>query len=219
MEKLPRIKIYNSLSQKKEELVPFEGNKVRMYVCGPTVYDSAHLGHARSAVSFDIIQRYLRHAGYDVLFARNFTDIDDKIIDRAAREGVSCEEISEKYIKEYRDDMASIGVQTPDAEPRVTTHLEQIKALIEKIMDKGFAYRSGNDVFFSVRKFPGYGTLSGRSLDHMLEGVRIDVNERKEDPLDFALWKESRPGEPAWPSPWGEGRPGWHIECSVMSNI
>ena len=217
MEKLPRIKIYNSLSQKKEELVAFEGNKVRMYVCGPTVYDSAHLGHARSAVSFDIIQRYLRHAGYEVLFARNFTDIDDKIIDRAAREGVSCEEISEKYIKEYKDDMASVGVQTPDAEPRVTTHLEQIRALIEKIMDKGFAYRSGNDVFFSVRKFPGYGALSGRSLDHMLEGVRIDVNERKEDPLDFALWKESRPGEPAWPSPWGDGRPGWHIECSVMS--
>ena len=212
-----RIRIYNSLSQKKEDLIAFEGNKVRMYVCGPTVYDSAHLGHARSAVSFDVIQRFLRYAGYDVLFARNFTDIDDKIINRSNQEGVSCDEISEKYIKEYKEDMASIGVETPDAEPRVTEHLEQITALIEKIMEKGFAYRSGNNVFFSVRKFPGYGKLSGHSLDHMLEGVRIDVNEEKEDPLDFALWKESKPGEPSWKSPWGDGRPGWHIECSVMS--
>ncbi len=215
--KPPRIKIYNSLSQKKEDLVPFEGNKIRMYVCGPTVYDSAHLGHARSAVSFDVIQRFLRYAGYDVLFARNYTDIDDKIITRSNQEGVNCDEISEKYIKEYREDMASIGVETPDVEPRVTEHLEQIIALIEKIIEKGFAYRSGNNVFFSVRKFPDYGKLSCRSLDHMLEGVRIDVNEEKEDPLDFALWKESKPGEPAWKSPWGDGRPGWHIECSVMS--
>ena len=217
MEKPPAIKIYNSLSRKKETLVPFERNRVRMYVCGPTVYDSAHLGHARSAVSFDVIQRYLRHAGYDVLFARNFTDIDDKIINRSIKEGVSCDEISEKYIEEYRSDMASIGVQTPDVEPRVTGHLEQIITVIEKIMEKGFAYRSGGDVFFSVRKFADYGALSGRSLDHMLEGARIDVNEQKKDPLDFALWKESKSGEPAWESPWGEGRPGWHIECSVMS--
>jgi len=213
----PKIKIYNSLSQKKEHLIPFEGNKIRMYVCGPTVYDSAHLGHARSAVSFDVIQRFLRYAGYDVLFARNFTDIDDKIINRSREERVSCEEISEKYIREYKEDMSSIGVQTPDVEPKVTEHLEQIAALIEKIMEKGFAYRSGNNVFFSVRKFPDYGKLSGRSLDHMLEGVRIDVNEEKEDPLDFALWKKSKPGEPFWKSPWGKGRPGWHIECSVMS--
>ena len=179
---LPKIKIYNSLSQKKEDLIPFEGDKIRMYVCGPTVYDSAHLGHARSAVSFDIIQRFLRYAGYDVLFARNYTDIDDKIITRANQEGVSCDEISEKYIKEYREDMASIGVETPDIEPRVTEHVGQIVALIEKIIEKGFAYRSGNNVFFSVRKFPEYGKLSCRSLDHMLEGVRIDVNEEKERP-------------------------------------
>ncbi len=214
---LPPIKIYNSLSQKKEDLVPFEGNKIRMYVCGPTVYDSAHLGHARSAVAFDVIQRFLRHVGYEVTFVRNFTDIDDKIITRAKQEGVSCDEISEKYIKEYKRDMASIGVETPDVEPRVTDHLEQIKTLIEKIIEQGFAYRSGNNVFFSVRKFSSYGKLSCRSLDHMLEGVRIDINEDKEDPLDFALWKESKPGEPGWNSPWGYGRPGWHIECSVMS--
>ena len=178
----PRIKIYNSLSQKKEDLVPFEGNKVRMYVCGPTVYDSAHLGHARSAVSFDVIQRFLRYSGYDVLFARNFTDIDDKIITRSNQEGISCEEISEKYIKEYKDDMASIGVETPDSEPRVTEHLEQITALIEKIMEKGFAYRSGNNVFFSVRKFPDYGKLSRRSLDHMPRGRENRRKRRKGGP-------------------------------------
>ncbi len=214
---LPKIKIYNSLSQTKEPLIPFERTKIRMYVCGPTVYDSAHLGHARSAVSFDVIQRFLRHAGYDVFFVRNFTDIDDKIINRANEQGVSCEEISESYIDEYRRDMASVGVQTPDVEPKVTEHLEQIKELIEQILHKGFAYQSGNNVYFSVRKFPSYGNLSGRSLDHMLEGVRIDLSEDKKDPLDFALWKESKPGEPSWSSPWGEGRPGWHIECSVMS--
>ncbi len=218
MEKTPpRIKIYNSLSRTKEHLVPFEGNKIRMYVCGPTVYDSAHLGHARSAVSFDVIQRFLRHAGYQVLFVRNFTDIDDKIINRANEQEVSCEEISERYIDEYRRDMDSVGVQSPDIEPKVTEHLEQIKELIERIMQKGFAYRSGNNIYFSVRKFPSYGKLSGRTLDHMLEGVRIDLNEDKDDPLDFALWKESKPGEPSWSSPWGKGRPGWHIECSVMS--
>jgi len=215
--KLPKIKIYNSLTQNKEEMQAHEGNKVRMYACGPTVYDSAHLGHARSAVSFDIIQRFLRYAGYDVTFVRNFTDIDDKIINRAKELGVPFEEISEKFIQEYKDDMASIGVQTPDIEPKVTEHVDKIIELIQKIIDRGHAYVSGNDVFFSVRKFKEYGKLSKRSVDNMLEGVRIDVNEKKEDPLDFALWKGVKEGEPSWPSPWGDGRPGWHIECSVMS--
>ena len=214
---LPTINIYNTLTQKKEELVPVEGNKIRMYACGPTVYDSAHLGHARSAVSFDIIQRFLRYAGYDVTFVRNYTDIDDKIIKRAKELGVPSNEISEKYIEEYREDMASIGVQTPDVEPKVTEHVDRIIKLIQEIIDRGHAYISGKDVFFSVRKFKEYGKLSKRSVDNMLDGVRIDVNEQKEDPLDFALWKGAKEGEPSWPSPWGEGRPGWHIECSVMS--
>jgi len=214
---LPKITVYNTLTQKKEELIPHDGNKIRMYACGPTVYDSAHLGHARSAVSFDVIQRFLRHAGYDVTFVRNYTDIDDKIIKRANELGVPSEEISEKYIKEYRDDMESIGVQTPDVEPKVTEHVDRIIELIQKIIDRGHAYISGKDVFFSVRKFKEYGKLSKRSVDNMLEGVRIDVNEQKEDPLDFALWKGAKDGEPSWPSPWGDGRPGWHIECSVMS--
>ena len=214
---LPKITIYNTLTQKKEELIPHKGNKIRIYACGPTVYDSAHLGHARSAVSFDIIQRFLRYAGYDVTFVRNYTDIDDKIINRANELGVTSEEISEKYIQEYKEDMASIGVQTPDIEPKVTDHVDKIIELIQKIIGRGHAYVSGNDVFFSVRKFEEYGKLSKRSVDYMLEGVRIDVNEQKEDPLDFALWKKSKPGEPSWKSPWGDGRPGWHIECSVMS--
>ncbi len=213
----PKIIIYSSLTQKKEELVPQEGKKIRIYACGPTVYDSAHLGHARSAVSFDIIQRFLRHAGYDVTFVRNYTDIDDKIINRAKELGLDCKEISEKYIQEYKHDMASIGVQTPDMEPKVTEHIDNIIAIIQKIIDRGYAYVSGNDVFFSVRKFREYGKLSKRSIDNMLEGVRIDINEKKEDPLDFALWKGAKEGEPSWSSPWGKGRPGWHIECSAMS--
>lgn len=214
---LPKIKTFNTLTRQKEEIVPHEGNKIRMYACGPTVYDSAHLGHARSAVSFDIVQRFLRYAGYDVTFVRNYTDVDDKIIKRANELGVEPKEISEKYIQEYKDDMASIGVQTPDVEPKVTEHIDQIIEMIEKIMEKGFAYQKGGDVFFSVRKFEEYGKLSGRSVDSMLDGVRIDLNENKEDALDFALWKSAKEGEPSWPSPWGEGRPGWHIECSVMS--
>lgn len=211
------IKIYNTITDSKEELVPNEDNKIGMYVCGPTVYDSAHLGHARSAVSFDVIQRFLRKAGYDVTFVRNFTDVDDKIIKRANELGVSSDEIAERYIKEYKDDMASLNVQTPDHEPRVTEHIPQIIELIEKIIEKGYAYQVGSDVFFSVRKFKNYGKLSHRTLENMLEGTRIDVNEQKKDPLDFALWKGAKPDEPSWDSPWGKGRPGWHIECSVMS--
>ncbi len=214
---LPKITTYNSLTKQKEEIVPHEGNKIRMYACGPTVYDSAHLGHARSAVSFDIVQRFLRYAGFEVTFVRNYTDVDDKIIQRAKELEVSPKEISEKYIQEYKDDMASIGVETPDVEPKVTEHIDQIIKMIEKILEKGHAYQVDDDVFFSVRKFKEYGKLSGRSVDSMLDGVRIDINEKKEDPLDFALWKGAKEGEPFWESPWGKGRPGWHIECSVMS--
>lgn len=216
-ENLPKITIYNSLTQKKEKLISQKGKKIRIYACGPTVYDSAHLGHARSAVSFDVIQRFLRYVGYDVTFVRNYTDVDDKIIKRANELGVPSEKISERYISEYKQDMAAIGVQTPDVEPKVTEHIDKIIDVIKKIIDRGHAYVSGNDVFFSVRKFKGYGKLSKRSTDNMLEGVRIDINEKKEDPLDFALWKGAKGDEPSWSSPWGKGRPGWHIECSAMS--
>ena len=214
---LPVVKIYNTITDTKEDLVPYEDGKIGIYVCGPTVYDSAHLGHARSAVSFDIINRFLRKLGYDVTFVRNFTDVDDKIIKRANEQGVTSLEIAERYIKDYKEDMESLNVQTPDVEPRVTDHIKQRIEVIEKIIEQGYAYQVDSDVFFSVRKFKNYGKLSHRSLENMLEGTRIDVNEQKRDPLDFALWKSAKPDEPSWDSPWGKGRPGWHIECSVMS--
>lgn len=215
--KLPEIKLYNTVSRKKETFSPKTPGKVGIYVCGPTVYDSAHLGHARSAVSFDFIRRFLVHAGYEVNFVRNYTDVDDKIINRANETGKTSEEIAETYIKDYSEDMKALKVQTPDVEPRVTTHIPQIIALVEKIIASGLAYESDGDVFFSVGKFKEYGKLSRRTLDSMLEGVRIDLNEKKDDALDFALWKAAKPGEPSWDSPWGKGRPGWHIECSAMS--
>jgi cysteinyl-tRNA synthetase len=212
-----KVTLYNTLTQNKEELVPYEKNKIKMYVCGPTVYDAAHLGHARAAVTFDVIERFLSHIGYEVTYVRNFTDIDDKIITRANETGIPPEEISERYIREYREDMASIGVRRPTVEPKVTEHVPEIIELIERIIDNGYAYLSGDDVFFSVKKFKGYGKLSKRDPDDMLAGTRIDINEKKEDPLDFALWKGTKPGEPFWESLWGKGRPGWHIECSTMS--
>ncbi len=214
---MKEITLYNTLTQKKEELVPLTEGKIRMYVCGPTVYSSAHLGHARAAVTFDVIDRFLTHLGYEVTYVRNFTDIDDKIINKSNETGVPAEEISEKFIQEYKDDMASIGVRTPTVEPKVTEHIPEIIELIEKIIESGHGYESGGDVFFSVKKFQEYGKLSKRDPDDMLAGIRIDINEQKEDPLDFALWKAAKPGEPAWDSPWGKGRPGWHIECSTMS--
>jgi cysteinyl-tRNA synthetase len=212
-----KVMLYNTLSQKKEELVPYSQNKIKMYVCGPTVYSSAHLGHARAAVTFDVIERFLSHIGYEVTYVRNFTDIDDKIISKANETGVPALEISEKYIQEYKEDMASIGVKSPTIQPKVTEHVPEIVEMIERIIDNGHAYQSGDDVFFSVKKFKGYGKLSRRDPDDMLAGARIDINEKKEDPLDFALWKGTKPGEPFWESPWGNGRPGWHIECSLMS--
>jgi len=212
-----KVTLYNTLTQKKEELVPYSENKIKMYVCGPTVYSSAHLGHARAAVTFDVIKRFLTHLGYEVTYVRNFTDIDDKIIAKANETGVAAHEISEKYIKEYQEDMASIGVKSPTIQPKVTEHVPEIVEMIQRIIDNGHAYQSDGDVFFSVKKFNGYGKLSRRDPDDMMAGTRIDINEKKEDPLDFALWKSAKPGEPYWESPWGNGRPGWHIECSLMS--
>ncbi|MGH7800561.1 MAG: cysteine--tRNA ligase [Thermodesulfobacteriota bacterium] len=212
-----KIKVYNTLSQKKEDLIPFEGKTVRMYVCGPTVYSSVHLGHARAAITFDVITRFLRKAGYKVEYARNYTDVDDKIINKSKETGVPPEEVARIYTEEYKNDMFNLGVETPTHEPKVTEHIPEIIDLIKTIIDKGYAYQSDGDVFFSIKMFRGYGKLSKRAPDEMLAGIRVDINEKKEDPLDFALWKGVKPGEPWWKSPWGKGRPGWHIECSAMS--
>jgi len=214
---LKKVKIYNTLSQRKDVLVPKDGKLVRMYVCGPTVYDSAHLGHARAALTFDILKRFLTHIGYEVKYVRNITDIDDKIIDRSNELGIPAKELSEKYTEEYQEDMSALGILEPDHQPKVSDHIPDIINLIENLIDKDIAYESGGDVYFSIKKFIGYGKLSKRTPDDMLAGIRIDINEQKDDPLDFTLWKAAKPGEPSWESPWGKGRPGWHIECSTMS--
>jgi len=212
-----RLKLYNTLTHRKEDFIPYDNHKIGIYVCGPTVYDSAHLGHARAAVMFDVITRFLSELGYKVTYVRNFTDVDDKIINKSKETGLPPEEIASRYTIEYREDMASLGVNMPDYEPKVTEHIPEIIELIKIIIDRGYAYQSGGDVFFSIKKFHEYGKLSKRSPDDMLEGARVDINEQKQDPLDFALWKGAKPGEPNWDSPWGKGRPGWHIECSTMS--
>jgi cysteinyl-tRNA synthetase len=188
-----------------------------MYSCGVTVYDLSHVGHARMLMVFDVISRYLRFAGYRVTFVRNFTDIDDKIIRRASQEGVPAREVSERYIAAFREDIAALEALPPEVEPRATEHVPEMVALIERLVAGGFAYVVDGDVYFEVRRFPPYGRLSGKNLDDLLAGARVDVDERKRDPRDFALWKAAKPGEPSWPSPWGPGRPGWHIECSAMS--
>ncbi len=211
------MRLYNTLARATEPLKPLRDREVRMYVCGVTVYDLCHIGHARSAIVFDVLQRYLRARGYRVTFVKNFTDIDDKIINRANAEGVPAREISERYIEEFRLDMAAIGVAAADVEPKATDHIPEMVALIERLVARGVAYVVDGDVYFEVRRFPGYGKLSGKNLDDLVAGARVDVDERKRDPRDFALWKSSKPGEPSWPSPWGPGRPGWHIECSAMS--
>src|SRR5262245_5941924 len=208
---------FNTQSRRKEELVPRRGGELGIYVCGVTVYEVSHIGHGRSAIVFDVIRRYLRHRGHAVKFVKNFTDIDDKIIRRANQEGVSAREVSERYIAEYRTDMASLGVLPPDVEPKATEHIPQMIALIERLIQKGMAYPVDGDVYFEVRRFPGYGKLSGKNLEDLQAGARVEVDERKRDPLDFALWKATKPGEPSWKSPWGEGRPGWHLECSAMA--
>ena len=211
------IRVYNTLTRRKEELVPLRPGEIRMYVCGVTVYDLSHVGHARSALVFDVIRRYLRYRGYVVRFIRNFTDVDDKIIKRAHEEGVPPGELAERYIEEYRKDMAALAILPADVEPKATDHIPQMIKLIERLVAKEVAYPLDGDVYFEVKRFPRYGRLSGKNLDELQAGARVEVDERKRDPLDFALWKASKEGEPAWPSPWGPGRPGWHIECSAMS--
>jgi len=211
------LRIYNTLERKKVPFVPVRPGRVSMYVCGPTVYDSCHIGHARSVIVFDVILKYLKAAGFDVTYVRNFTDVDDKIINRAGQLGVDTSEVAEKYIKEFYEDMDALHIERATIEPRATEHIDKIIALIEKLLEKGMAYRINGDVFYSVEKFENYGKLSGRRLEEMEAGSRVDIDERKRNPFDFALWKSLKPGEPAWDSPWGKGRPGWHIECSAMS--
>ncbi|MBM4340804.1 MAG: cysteine--tRNA ligase [Deltaproteobacteria bacterium] len=211
------LRIYNTLTGKKEEFHSLRGKEVGMYACGVTVYDLCHIGHARSAIVFDVIYRYFLYRGYNVTFVRNFTDIDDKIIKRANEEGVDYRTIAEKYIEEFNIDMGGLGLERPSFEPKATDHITGMIDLISTLIEKGVAYQREGDVFFSVEKFKDYGKLSGRNLEEMQAGARVEIDEKKENPLDFALWKSSKPGEPFWKSPWGEGRPGWHIECSVMS--
>lgn len=212
------LQIYNSRTRQKEEFVPIEPGRVRMYVCGMTVYDLCHLGHARVMVVFDVVYRYLRARGYAVEYVRNITDIDDKIIDRAHERGESCGALTERFIAAMHEDADALGILPPTQEPRATAHMEEILAMIRVLVDKGHAYVAANgDVYYAVASFDGYGRLSGKDPRELRAGARVEVGEAKHDPLDFALWKASKPGEPAWDSPWGAGRPGWHIECSAMS--
>jgi len=211
------MQLYNTLSRRKEAFKPLTPGKVGLYACGVTVYDDCHLGHARSCVAFEILVRYLRWRGFQVTWVRNYTDIDDKILIRAQELGVAWKEVAERYIASFQEDMAALGVPLAQIEPRATEHIPQIIDLIRRLQDQGFAYAAGGDVFFRVRRFPGYGKLSGQSLEDIQAGARVEVDPNKEDPLDFVLWKGSKLGEPAWDSPWGPGRPGWHIECSAMS--
>jgi cysteinyl-tRNA synthetase len=211
------LRVYNTLSGGKEEFEPLTPGKVRMYVCGVTVYDYSHIGHARANVVFDVIYRYLRYLGYEVTYVRNYTDIDDKIINRANKEGIPFSAVSERFIEEFDRDMAELGLERPTFQPKATDHVPEIIALVQALVDKGAAYAAGGDVYFCVEKFAPYLKLSKRNLEEMQAGARIEVDERKRHPMDFALWKEAKPGEPFWESPWGRGRPGWHIECSAMS--
>ncbi|MBS1189435.1 MAG: cysteine--tRNA ligase [Rhodocyclaceae bacterium] len=213
------LKIHNSLTREKQVFVPIEPGKVRMYVCGMTVYDYCHLGHARVMVVFDMVYRWLKAGGFDVTYVRNITDIDDKIIRRAAENGETIQALTDRFIAYMHEDADALGVQRPDFEPRATEYVPQMLDMIGKLESNGLAYRAvDGDVNFAVRKFDGYGKLSGKSLDDLRAGERVEIDSAKQDPLDFVLWKHAKPGEPAWESPWGEGRPGWHIECSAMSS-
>jgi cysteinyl-tRNA synthetase len=212
------LHIYNSLTRKKDSFTPITPGKIRLYVCGMTVYDFCHLGHARVMVVFDIVVRYLRARGFDVTYIRNITDIDDKIIKRAQENGEDIGALTARFIRAMNEDAATLGVLPPDAEPRATVHMPQILSMIGKLVERGFAYQAKNeDVYYHVRKFTPYGALSGKTLDELKIGARVEIGEDKDDPLDFVLWKAAKPGEPQWDSPWGAGRPGWHIECSAMS--
>tara|TARA_B100000686_G_scaffold354939_1_gene468359 strand:- start:3921 stop:5366 length:1446 start_codon:yes stop_codon:yes gene_type:complete len=211
------FRIYNTLTRQKEEFIPLTQGKVGMYVCGVTVYDFCHIGHARVAVVFDIIYRDLRRRGFEVFYVRNFTDIDDKIIRRANEEKIPWEKVTEKYIVAFYEDMEKLNCLHPDSEPKATEHIEDMIKLIQKLIEEGKAYKLKGDVYYSVKSFEFYGRLSGKNTDDLLVGARVEVDKRKRGPLDFALWKSGKPGEPSWESPWGKGRPGWHIECSAMS--
>jgi len=211
------LRIYNTLTHQKEEFEPLSSGQVKMYVCGPTVYAPAHVGHAMSALVFDIIRRYLEYRGYQVFHVMNYTDVDDKIIQRAAGQDIPPIELAEKYIKEFRDHLDDMNILQATVNPRATREMDHIIQMIAGLIERGYAYEAQGDVYFRVRKDPDYGKLSGRKLEEMQAGARIDVDERKEHPMDFALWKSAKPGEPAWVSPWGKGRPGWHIECSAMN--
>ena len=212
------MKVYNTLTNRKEEFVPIEEGKVKMYVCGPTVYNFFHIGNARPFVVFDTLRRYFKYRGYEVKFVQNFTDVDDKIIKRAKEEGITAPEVSEKYIKEYYDDAGSLNVIKADVHPKVSEHIPEIIEFVQTLIDKGYAYEADGDVYYSTRKFADYGKLSGQNIDDLESGARIAIGEVKKDPLDFALWKARKEeSEIAWESPWGMGRPGWHIECSTMA--
>jgi len=212
------MRIYNTLTRSKETFEPLLPGQVRIYVCGPTVYDSCHVGHARSVVVFDVVVRYLRAMDFQVTYVRNFTDVDDKIINRANSVGMDAIQLAEKYINEFHRDMDALNVMRADQEPRVTEHIDDIIDIIVNLLKKKAAYLVDGDVFYAVETFKDYGKLSGRKLADMVAGSRVEINENKRNPFDFVLWKAAKPGEPSWPSPWGEGRPGWHIECSAMSN-
>ncbi|MBR0027550.1 MAG: cysteine--tRNA ligase [Clostridia bacterium] len=212
------MKIYNTLTRKKEEFVPIDKNEVKMYSCGPTVYDFFHIGNARPFIVFDTMRRYLEYRGYNVKFVQNFTDIDDKMIKRANEEGITVKELGERFIEEYFKDAKAIGVEKATVHPKATENIDAIIDIIKTLEEKGYAYNVDGDVYFSTKKFDGYGKLSKQPLEDLEAGARIDVNETKQDAMDFALWKKQKEGEPAWESPWGMGRPGWHIECSAMAN-
>lgn len=211
------IRIYNTLTRKKEELVPVQSGKIGMYVCGPTVYNFIHIGNARCYVAFDAVVRYLKYEGLDVTYVRNLTDVDDKIIKRAQEEGIDSSEIAAKYTMAFHKDMETLGCMEPDIEPKATEEIPAMLKIIEGLIEKDFAYEVDGDVFFEITKFEDYGKLSGRTLDEMRAGERVNIDPRKRHPMDFALWKKAKAGEPSWPSLWGDGRPGWHIECSTMS--
>ena len=211
------IRLYDTLSGEKRDFVPIEEGKVRMYACGVTPYDQSHIGHARCYVAYDLIYRYLKFTGLQVTYVRNFTDVDDKIINRSNERGIAAVDLAQENIEAFHRDMDALGIARPDQEPRVSTSMPQIVALVEKLIDRGMAYASEGDVYYAVEKFEGYGKLSKRTLEDMQAGARVEISTKKRHPMDFALWKAAKPGEPSWDSPWGKGRPGWHIECSAMA--
>ena len=211
------MKLYNTLTRRKEEFIPINGNKVNMYVCGPTVYNFFHIGNGRTFIVFDTIRKYLEYRGYKVNFVQNFTDIDDKMIKRANADGITVKELGDKFIDEYYKDADALNLKRATVNPRATEFMDEIIKFVEELIDKGYAYEVDGDVYFETKSFEEYGKLSGQNLEDLQAGARIDIDERKKDPMDFAIWKKQKPGEPAWESPWGMGRPGWHIECSCMA--